>query len=205
MKTGSGKNSTTAIMIRAFVPVEKFLVSHPWTGWIAFFMVLGIFGFFMIWQYVCKSRLTTRAISQIKNACDTDSVTEKLISASDALSRMNNLGTEYHKISSDNESPSLSESLRSTPSYLFTGVHNTQATRLPISRRKDSFVGLPTSAKPITFTPMRPREALRQIYPSDISSVGSESSRSYSRPLSYREMRRSTPNSPTVISPYSGF
>ncbi len=34
------------------------------------------------------------------------------------------------------------------------------------------------------------REALRHIYPSDISSVESQSSRDARRPLSYRDMRR---------------
>ena len=182
---------------------EKFLTTHPWVGWVAFLLVLGLFLLFIGFQYLSKSRLTNRALSDIKSACEEDSVRENLMSAAKTLSQSNRGIAEYHKICSDDDAGGLNDSLRSTPSYLFTGQHQ-RTTRLPIGQRKDSFVGQSLD-RPMNWKPGWPREALRQIYPSDISSVGSDSSRSYSRPLSYREMRRSNPNSPTVISPYSGF
>ena len=183
---------------------EKFLVTHPWIGWVAFFTLLGILVLFITWQYLAKNRLTNRALSDLKNACEVDSVKENLIKASESLSRADTRVTEYHKISSDTESPCPNDSLLSTPLYAYTGI-SARTTQLPISRRKDSIVSQPALQTPLNYKPGWRREVLRQIYPSDISSVGSDTSRSYSRPLSYREMRRSTPNSPTVISPYSGF
>jgi hypothetical protein len=191
-------------IVTMIIRFEKFLVSHPWIGWVAFFILLALFLIFIAWQYLAKSRLKNRALSDIKNACEADSVMENLISASAVLSRKNLPVAEYHKICSDDESSGPNESLRSTPSYLYTGP-NPRMSRVPISRRKDSYISQAPFEKPTNWKPGWPREALRQIYPSDISSVGSDSSRSYSRPLSYREMRRSGPSSPTLISPYSGF
>jgi|LauGreDrversion4_2_1035121.scaffolds.fasta_scaffold237234_2 hypothetical protein len=179
--------------------VEKFLLTHPWIGWIAFFVALGIFLIFVLLQYLLKSRLTKGALSSMKNAQDTESAKENLVLPSSDIRAY----AEYHKICSDDETPGLNDSIRSTPSYLVT-LQLPRASRLPINRRKESFVGHYNPQKN-NWKPGWPREALRQIYPSDISSVGSESSRSYGRPLSYREMRRSTPSSPSILSPYTGF
>lgn len=179
--------------------IEKFLITHPWIGWIAFFAALGIFLLFLAVQYLIKSRITKEALSSIKNANDTESMKENLIHPRSDIRAC----AEYHKICSDDEGPGINDSIRSTPSYL-ASLQLAPATRLPISRRKDSYVGNYHPQTP-NWKPGWPREALRQIYPSDISSVGSDSSRSYGRPLSYREIRRSTPSSPSILSPYAGY
>ena len=204
MKVGSGKNSTSGIVTGVIMPIEKFLLTHPWIGWIAFLVVLGIFAVFIIWQYLIKSRITQRTLSDVKKACDADSAKEILLSVPAGLSRSGGRAIEYHKICSDSESPGPNEYVRSTPSYLFSGI-NSRTTNVPIARRKDSRVCQATIPRTANLKAGWPRDALRQIYPSDISSLGSDSSRSYSRPPSYREMRRSATNSPSVISPYSGF
>jgi hypothetical protein len=175
---------------------QTFLLIHPWIGWIAFFALLAVFIIFIIVQYIVKKRMKSAALSQIKNATENDSMKEKLIAHGVHSVRR---PAEYHRICSDDELSIPSVSQRSTPAYPSLVA---QPLKLPISQRKDSIVGHYSPKVPL-WKPTRTRDALRQIYPSDVSSVGSESSRSFGRPLSYRDMRRSNPNSPTVTSPYA--
>lgn len=193
---GFGKNSTSDLL-RFMKPISSFFTDHSELGWVAFGIALLVFLVFIAFEYRKEAHAAQKALLEAKSYHSANSERDPLLVTHHKHDPNEPKATEYHQIGSEDDI-GLDESLRSTPSYIYP-QYRPVGGRTAGGRRSDNYRTSPfllNSKERVAW----PRNALRQIYPSDVSSVGSiDTSRSYPRPLSYREMRRSNQNSPTVL------
>jgi hypothetical protein len=161
---------------------------------------------YLVVEYRNKSSFAAKIIAEAK-LHSSDSESTRLITRAVAREPLKQQrGFEKYNIASDTEFVE-DESMRCTPSYIYPqyqshGLMKTDSTSEIFSespRKRFDILRVTPAATPEKRRTWRTRDSLKQIYPSDISSIGPDTSRSHSRPPSYRYMRPSNQNSPLPV------
>jgi len=175
-------------------------------GWVAFVCLLLVFLIYIVWEYRNKAAYREKLILEIKQQ-SANSESAGLINPEKLRRSLSGLqSTETYNIGSESDFTE-EDSMRCTPSYIFPQYNapvlkSFDRYEFPFSlsifphRRAEQQRKLTPSGTPLAGrSSWRTRDSLKHLYPSDVSSHGLDSSRSYGRPLSYRDMR------PTHIQP----